>query len=189
MGGIEATRRIRHFEQASSLPRTPIIAMTAAAMQGDRDACIEAGMDDYLSKPIKIKELLEKLHTYGGLQNAPPSLPPAFDYGVALRQADREMVEIIAEIFLDTWQRNIERLRTGIAGDKGELVEHTAHSLKGILATFHAEPAARLAGELETGARQLPLGKLSTRVDQLEHEITTLAAHLKLLSSHWRDAN
>ena len=185
MGGIEATRRIRHFEQASGLPRTPIIAMTAAAMQGDRDACIEAGMDDYLSKPIKIKELLEKLQTYGGPQNAPLDLPPAFDYGVALREADREMVEIIAEIFLDTWQRNIERLRTGIASDNADLVEHTAHSLKGILATFHAEPAARLAGELETGARQSPLGKLATQVDQLEHEITTLAAHLKLLSSHW----
>ncbi|MBS1141528.1 MAG: sensor hybrid histidine kinase [Proteobacteria bacterium] len=64
MGGIEATQRIRARESAMKLPRTPIIAMTAAAMQEDRDACLAAGMDNYLSKPIKVKELQELLLTY-----------------------------------------------------------------------------------------------------------------------------
>ena len=63
MGGIDATKRIRAREAALHLPRTPIIAMTAAAMQDDRDACLMAGMDDYLSKPIKVGELQEKLDT------------------------------------------------------------------------------------------------------------------------------
>ena len=66
MGGIEATQRIRARETEHQLKHTPIIAMTAAAMQDDRDACLAAGMDDYLSKPIRVKELQEKLQSIGG---------------------------------------------------------------------------------------------------------------------------
>jgi CheY-like chemotaxis protein len=61
MGGIEATQVIRRMEVERQLPRVRIVAMTANAMQGDRENCIAAGMDDYLSKPIKQSELLEKL--------------------------------------------------------------------------------------------------------------------------------
>jgi signal transduction histidine kinase/CheY-like chemotaxis protein len=65
MDGLEATRRIRSTEQSSGAPRTPIIAMTANAMQGDRESCIEAGMDDYLAKPIKSQELQQIVQRYG----------------------------------------------------------------------------------------------------------------------------
>jgi PAS domain S-box-containing protein len=64
MGGIEATRLIRAHEVEQGLPPVPIIAMTANAMQGDREACLEAGMDDYLSKPINHVELSAKLRHY-----------------------------------------------------------------------------------------------------------------------------
>lgn len=59
MGGLEATRRIRQEFEASKQPR--IVAMTANAMQGDREECLQAGMDDYLSKPIQVRELMEAL--------------------------------------------------------------------------------------------------------------------------------
>ena len=64
MGGFDATRRIREMEAAGDAPggpdrpvRVPIIAMTARAMKGDRESCLDAGMDEYISKPIKMREL------------------------------------------------------------------------------------------------------------------------------------
>jgi len=185
MNGIEATGRIRHYEKASGLPHTPIIAMTANAMQGDREACLAAGMDDYLAKPIKAKELLEKLLAHGGQSELPAPESLSFDYAEALRLADRETVDIIADIFLDTWERNIERLRDGLAKDDPPLLERTAHSLRGVLATFNAGPAARLAGEIEQCARQHQFEPIAEKTAALEHEIATLAVEVKKLADQF----
>jgi two-component system sensor histidine kinase/response regulator len=64
MDGLEATRRIREFEQRSGLERTPIIAVTAHAMASDRDACLAAGMDDYLIKPYSFEVLMRALRRW-----------------------------------------------------------------------------------------------------------------------------
>ncbi|WP_374480396.1 ATP-binding protein [Zoogloea sp.] len=61
LDGLEATRQIRSMEQTAGQPRVPIIAMTANAMNGDRERCLDAGMDDYLTKPIKAQELYERI--------------------------------------------------------------------------------------------------------------------------------
>ena len=176
MGGIETTQRIRTREAESHLPRTPIIAMTAAAMQSDKDACIAAGMDDYLAKPIRAKDLLEKLLAYGGRPEEGDK--PTFDYGDALQLADQETVEIIADIFLATWERDLDLLRSAISDHDAASAERTAHSLKGTLATFCADPAMRVAADLETRARNRNLEGMTPDVDSLHREIQLLAPHI-----------
>lgn len=181
MGGIEATQKIRAREADDNRPRAPIIAMTAAAMQSDKEACIAAGMDDYLSKPIRAKDLLEKLLAYGGHPEA--SEKTAFDYGDALRQADLETVEIIANIFLETWERDIQLLRHAVTNQEAACAERVAHSLKGTLATFCADPAMRVAGDLETRARNQNLEGMTPDIESLHREIELLAPHIRAVAA------
>ncbi|MCK6412176.1 MAG: response regulator [Azonexus sp.] len=178
MGGIEATRRIRALEAQRGQERTPILAMTAAAMSDDRRACLAAGMDDYLSKPIKVKEFLEKLLLLGGQAGEVGELP-AFSYGEALGGADREIVEIIAGIFLATWENDLSSLRSGLAANDLSSVARTAHSLKGTLASFAADPAARVAAEIEVRAANLRPDGLERKVESLQREISLLIPHLQ----------
>ena len=70
LDGFEATRKIRLIEARESLPRTAIVAMTANVMEGDRQECLQAGMDDYLSKPVRIEDLAAKLDAWLGPETA-----------------------------------------------------------------------------------------------------------------------
>ena len=176
MGGLEATRRIRAAEISAGRPRTPIIAMTAAAMESDREACLAAGMDDYIAKPIKATELQEKLLAVGGIANV--RTPGGFDYADALRLADQETIDIITDIFLATWERDLDNLRRAMREEQRDASERIAHSLRGTLATFNAEPAADLAGDIEKRSHHENSAALLALADKLETEIRRLVACL-----------
>jgi CheY-like chemotaxis protein len=199
MGGIEATRLIRADEAAQGRARQPIVAMTANAMQGDRESCLEAGMDDYLSKPINQVELRAKLHlcTASAVTDAAeasaamasprsfvpeagrlvPSVPD-FDYAAALDTMDAEIVEILTPAFLEHYANELARLRSGITtGDSTEAMLR-AHALKGTLAAFGAEPAVRLAAEIEVLAGANDLTGLPALHHALEKEVAKLIAAL-----------
>jgi hypothetical protein len=178
MSGTEATRIIRARESANGLPPVPIIAMTAAATPEDQAACIAAGMDDYIPKPIKTRLLMEKLLALGGQKTA-AATPAGFDYAAALRAADQETVEIIAGVFLDTWQRDMAQLRNALAEDDLPVVERTAHSFRGSLACFAAEPAVQAASHIEKQARSRSSDNLASLIDRLDQEIQALCPHLQ----------
>jgi len=185
MGGLEATRLFRTSEQGL---RTPIIAMTANAMPGDRADCLAAGMDDYISKPIETTELRRLLmqHMPGHVVGLPffeirrnEPLPPAsprqaFDYDAALAASDQEVVEIIAEVFMAQWPIDMDKLNQALAAGDLKPVMHVAHALKGTLAMFGARPAVAIAGRVETqsekgrpeGLAEL-VAEMVTEVDQL----------------------
>ncbi|MCX7240922.1 MAG: response regulator [Burkholderiales bacterium] len=185
MDGLEATQRIRASETSR---RTPIIAMTANAMESDRQRCLQAGMDDYLSKPIKAAELQQMLADFSSSHAllATASIPVAvahsgFDYAAAMQGVDQEVLEIIAQAFIDQWPADLQKMRDALlAGDLGPVL-HTAHALKGTLSMFAAQPAIDLAYEIEQCAlRSESVGiqeRLPTLVAELERLLAAIALH------------
>ena len=182
LDGIAATRLIRASEQIRGQSPLYIIAMTAAAMADDRAACLAAGMNDYIAKPVKAQELLEKLVMHGaGLSENDP-VAAAFDYAAALSCADLELVEIVASVFIDTYPHDLAELHRSLIANDVTAFERTAHSLKGTLLLFGAEPAARLADSLELRASKHPLRELASELHSLEHELARLAPHIQAIA-------
>ena len=183
MSGLEATQRIRQLETERQQPRLPIIAMTANAMQGDREACLAAGMDDYLAKPIKVADLAAKLGPYAGTSGAEATMQampaPTFDYSAALKGMDAEIIEIISQAFQDHYRSELDALRQAIAvGDVAEARRH-AHGLKGTLAAFGAQPAERRAAEMESLAKVGDLSRFNELYQGLAEETEKLIAVLR----------
>jgi CheY-like chemotaxis protein len=165
LDGLEATRAIRAGELASGAPRLPIVALTAQAMSGDRERCLEAGADAYVAKPFEPRDLLRIVE----------SLSPS-PTGVAARRAslqvapvgeaiwnraelldrvsgDRALLLELVELFLDQGPKLRAELAAGAAaGDRAE-VRRVAHQIKGMLATLGAQPASAAARDLEEALR------------------------------------
>jgi HPt (histidine-containing phosphotransfer) domain-containing protein len=139
-------------------------------------------MDDYITKPIRLKEVHDKLLAHGKPGGQPAERPAPFDYAAALRRADRETVDIVAGIFLDTWERDVDRLRNAVGAADAPVAERTAHSFRSSLACFAAEPAVAIAVDLERRARAGCLAGMETEIAALEREIRTLAGHLRLVA-------
>ncbi len=153
MDGFEASARIRALDDPD-MRAIPIIAMTANAMAGDRERCLAAGMDDYISKPISttyLKEAIERLARKREEFGAP--LVSEFDYAQALRRADPDTISIIAESFIESMEADFTKMATALSVLDWPEVMRLAHSAKGLCLTFHADPLADDFGRLTTMAR------------------------------------
>jgi CheY-like chemotaxis protein len=185
LDGYEATRLIRASDTPAA--RVPIVAMTANAMRGDREKCLAAGMDDYLSKPIKADDLGRLLERWAGRPHAPgpgggaaPAEPPdvSFDRETVdqLRAYDSSgtLVAELCRLFLQETPRRLEDLATAAEANDPERTGFAAHALKSTCWILGARRMGLLATELE---RQGNAGQLESpldRVAELAHEFEQL---------------
>ncbi|PWB48232.1 MAG: histidine kinase [Nitrosomonadales bacterium] len=187
MGGIEATQAIRERESKNEA-HTPIIAMTANAMQGDRERCLAAGMDGYISKPLNktqmfatITEIVRRYKIEPVPAETAGNILIPFDYARALDSADRDVIEIIGQLFLDSCADYLAGLKTAIDEGQAEQLGLAAHTFKGLLGSFAAEPAIQQAARLEILAKQADLAGASCCLARLEQEIAIFLPCLKAL--------
>jgi PAS domain S-box-containing protein len=210
LDGLEATRLIREREQARgpSIPHStlnihhprhiPIVALTANAMSGDRDLCLAAGMDDYLTKPVRKGDLKAVLDRWVPLSiqvqdtqaegpeenrfSAEPATPPViFDAATMLRNigGDRDLLEQLAELFLQRYPVMMDTIRAALADRDHAAVEQAAHALKGTAGNLCASEVMLSAGQLEA------IGRLGSLVEgpmiytQLERAVLRLVQLLE----------
>jgi PAS domain S-box-containing protein len=188
MSGIEVTAAIRQREkEKANGERVPIIATTASAMKEDKDLCLAAGMDAYLSKPIERAALyaaIDELTGRSGSASAEsPDAPPqnmVFDRTAVLKtlDGDSDLLHDIVGIFLTRCPNQMEKIRDAVLVRDPKLLERAAHALKGSAANLLARGVVDTAAKLEEIGRTASFAGSAGALKSLEAEILKLQATL-----------
>jgi len=208
MDGLTATQMIRQSEaRHPGRRRLPIMALTAYAMRGDRERCLAAGMDEYLTKPVKPEELSAALNrlveasasTEGAARGAAAPVPreavrseaapvvtadaapeAGFDFSAALNYVggDRALLDELLGIFVEDAPLRMEAIRRALAGREAADLTREAHTIKGALKVIGAATAAGLAQGLEALGRDGNMGEADKLAAALEREIDRLMQSL-----------
>ena len=190
MSGPEATAAIRDRERIQG-GHTPIIAMTAHALQGDRQRCLAAGMDDYVSKPIRVEKLYEALRRVSNSLQAPPSAAPSpnanghqespMDHEIAMQNVNgsRSLLVELMQAFLQECPELLQAI--GEAAEVGDAprLHHAAHTLRGAMQTLGVTHAARLAEQLECAGRNGAMEEARGLLSGFQQESSRLVAYLE----------
>ncbi len=192
MDGFTATQEIRKLEKRTG-NHLPIIALTAHAMKGDRERCLEAGMDGYVAKPITARELTQVIAAVRpphAMPNASTEAPPRtvptiptihWNPSHVLEQlgGDEQLFQEVIGILVSQAPKQIADLRAGIAQGNAEAVERSAHSLKGELGYFGVSGILQKARELEESARKHNLERAAQVFPSFENDLFLFIASIQ----------
>ncbi len=182
MDGFAATAEVRRRE-AKTGRHMPIVAMTASAMAGDREQCIRAGMDDYLSKPTKLEELQDVLARWAGA--AAEAADETVDRSALdeLRTyepaGETGMLERLIAKFLDSARDQCAEAHAALSRGDVDTLLHTLHGLKGSSAMFGARRLSALSARIEQLAKSHTLGEAAPLLGELELELERVAGALR----------
>ncbi len=200
MGGLEATSCIRENPRFSNLP---IVAITAQAMTGDREKCIEAGMDDYITKPIDINELFsalvkwikpkdrkitdvdtsEKSFQIDEERSEDTQLPTL--HGIDVESSlirvggNRKLYKKLLIEFRDDYSNSFHDIKTALNNDNLEEAERFVHSIKGVAGNLGINKLHKIASDLEAGIRKRETDRYDIMLKKYSKELSKLLTTLK----------
>ncbi len=195
MDGITTTQKIREIEKETRT-HLPIVAMTAYAMKGDQERCLEAGMDDYIQKPIRADLILKTIHnlleriSHDENEVAPSTTRKQILNSKELLdrvEYDYKLLQQISDLFFEQYPHLMQEIEKGILNKKCKELHYAAHTLKGLLSNFSAEVAFEIAAELDEYAKREDFPKAGTTVEILKKEIQNLIPELTKMLKTLKD--
>ncbi|MBI5014669.1 MAG: response regulator [Deltaproteobacteria bacterium] len=181
LDGFEATRLIREQESPGG-PRIPIIGLTAHALKGDRDKCLEAGMDDYLAKPVDPETLCATVERWVGnpsRQPPPKNLPEGNALARLRSHLSSEQREELRRSFLENLNEGLANIQEALAKGDARQLAFWAHRLRGSLVVFGFAAAAGIAQGIETLTEAPRFDGVAALVTALERELERVVAALE----------
>ncbi|MBI5247905.1 MAG: response regulator, partial [Desulfomonile tiedjei] len=184
MNGFETTRIIREKEKTSG-GHIPIIAMTAHAMDGDRERCLNAGMDAYISKPVSSEELFSMIEKYAGgvAQDTGSETKEPIDSAKLMERmgGDKELLSELVALFLEESPKLFSEIRDAVINNQPEILKTVAHTLKGSVGNFAAPEAADAALRLENIGKSGKMTEGPEALAALERELQRVQTRLAQL--------
>jgi PAS domain S-box-containing protein len=192
LDGYEATARIRSEESAVLNHAVPIIAMTANAMQGDKQKCLDAGMNDYIAKPISSEALAKALEKWLPCEDNDERVSDnsravqraadmVFDYEAFKKRTmdDMELMQDILRIFIEDMPAQISTLKRSIVENDQKLADRTAHAMKGSSGNVGSIRLMNVAAEMEEAGRNGDLQRIESLIPLLEKEFDSAVEEMR----------